>query len=153
MAILNRFSAILLYCDSTHFFSSRCGMSGDSRPALGIMRFAIRDSVPLRWGGDRQRHRQVNAHTFSKPFVTWSRPQSEFQVINFLSLPRKMWWNFRKFWEWQMLSLFSLGKCERKFATKNPPSFSRSGLGSRSYKGDKIPSFRRHMGGREVTGR
>ena len=35
MAILNRFSAILLYCDSTHFFASRCGISGDSRPALG----------------------------------------------------------------------------------------------------------------------
>ena len=26
MAILNRFSAILLYCDSTHFFASRCGI-------------------------------------------------------------------------------------------------------------------------------
>ena len=49
MAILNRFSAILLYCDSTHFFASRCGISGDSGPAiLGIVRFAIRDSVPLR---------------------------------------------------------------------------------------------------------
>ena len=48
MAILNRFSAILLYyCDSTPFFASRCGISGDSRPAiLGIVRFAIRDSVP-----------------------------------------------------------------------------------------------------------
>ena len=49
MAILNRFSAILLCCDSTHFFASRCGISGDSGPAiLGIVRFAIRDSVPLR---------------------------------------------------------------------------------------------------------
>ena len=49
MAILNRFSAILLYCDSTHYFASRCGISGDSGPAiLGIVRFAIRDSVPLR---------------------------------------------------------------------------------------------------------
>ena len=48
MAILNRFSAILLYCDSTHFFAFRCGISGDSRPAiLGIVRFSIRDSVPL----------------------------------------------------------------------------------------------------------
>ena len=48
MAILNRFSAILLYCDSTHFLASRYGLSGDSRPAiLGIMRFAVRDSVPL----------------------------------------------------------------------------------------------------------
>ena len=48
MAILNRFSAILLYCDSTHFFASRCRISGDSGPAiLGIVRFAIRDSVPL----------------------------------------------------------------------------------------------------------
>ena len=47
MAILNRFSAILLYCGSTHFFASRCGISGDSRLAiLGIVRFAIRDSVP-----------------------------------------------------------------------------------------------------------
>ena len=43
-------SAILLDCDSTHvfFFASGCGMSGDSRPAiLGIVQFAIRDSVPL----------------------------------------------------------------------------------------------------------
>ena len=49
MAILNRFSAILLYCDSTRFSACRCGISGDSRPAiLGIVRFAIRDSVPLR---------------------------------------------------------------------------------------------------------
>ena len=40
MAILNRFSAILFYCDSTYFCASRCGISGDSRPAiLGIMRF------------------------------------------------------------------------------------------------------------------
>ena len=49
MAILNRFSAILLYCDSTHFLASRCGIAGDPRPAiLGIVRFAIRDSVLLR---------------------------------------------------------------------------------------------------------
>ena len=48
MAILNRFPAILLYCDSTRFFASRCGISGDSGPAiLGIVRFATRDSVPL----------------------------------------------------------------------------------------------------------
>ena len=47
IAIRNRFSAILLYCDSTLFFASHCGISGDSRPAiLGIARFAIRDSVP-----------------------------------------------------------------------------------------------------------
>ena len=39
----------LLYCDSTHVFAaSHCGISGDSRPAvLGIVRFAIRASVPL----------------------------------------------------------------------------------------------------------
>ena len=49
MAILNRLSAILLCCDSTPFFASRCGISGDSMLAiLGIVRFAIRDSVPLR---------------------------------------------------------------------------------------------------------
>ena len=49
LAILNRFSAILLCCDSAHFFASRCGNSGDSKPAIpGIVRFAIRDSVPLR---------------------------------------------------------------------------------------------------------
>ena len=48
LAILNRFSAILLCCDSAHFFASRCGNSGDSKPAIpGIVRFAIRDSVPL----------------------------------------------------------------------------------------------------------
>ena len=35
-------SAILLCCDSAPFFASRCGISGDSRPAiLGIWRFAI----------------------------------------------------------------------------------------------------------------
>ena len=51
MAILNQFSAILLYCASTHFFASGCGISGDSRPAIpGIVRFAIRDSVPLSLG-------------------------------------------------------------------------------------------------------
>ena len=49
LAILNRFCAILLCCDSAHFFASRCGNSGDSKPAIpGIVRFAIRDSVPLR---------------------------------------------------------------------------------------------------------
>ena len=43
MAILDRFSAILLSCNSTHYFASRCGNSGDSRPTiLGIVRFAIR---------------------------------------------------------------------------------------------------------------
>ena len=48
MAILNGLSAILLYCDSTHVFASRCGIAGDSKPAiLGIVRFAIRDSVLL----------------------------------------------------------------------------------------------------------
>ena len=53
MAIPNRFSAVLRYCDSTHIFASCCGISVDSRPAienriLGIGRFAICDSVPLR---------------------------------------------------------------------------------------------------------
>ena len=49
MTILNRFSANLLYCDSNRFFAFCCGISGDSRPAiLGIMRFAVRDSVPLK---------------------------------------------------------------------------------------------------------
>ena len=47
----------------------------------------------------------------------------------FLFLPWKVWWNFRKFWEWQILSRFSLGIYEIKFATKNPPSFSRWGVG------------------------
>ena len=54
LAILNRFSAILLCCDSAHFFASRCGNSGDSKPAIpGIVRFAIRDSVPLSEGHSR----------------------------------------------------------------------------------------------------
>ena len=45
MAILNRFSVILLSCDATQVLASHCGISGDSRPAiLGIVRFAIRDS-------------------------------------------------------------------------------------------------------------
>ena len=49
LAILNRRSAILLYYDSTPFCTSRCGNSGDSWPViLGIVWFAIRDSVPLR---------------------------------------------------------------------------------------------------------
>ena len=48
LAILNRFSAIQHCCDSAHFFASRRGNSGDSKPAIpGIVRFAIRDSVPL----------------------------------------------------------------------------------------------------------
>ena len=47
MAIPNRFSAILLHCDSTHFFASRCGISGVSRPTiLGIVQFAILDCMP-----------------------------------------------------------------------------------------------------------
>ena len=51
MAILNRCSAILLCCDSTHVLASRCGISGDSRRTiLGIVRLAIRDSVPSRCG-------------------------------------------------------------------------------------------------------
>ena len=38
--------SVLLRFDS--FFASRCESSGDSRPViLGIMRFVIRDSVPL----------------------------------------------------------------------------------------------------------
>ena len=49
MAILNRLSrdnSTFLRFDS--FFASRCGISGDSRPAiLGIVGFAIRTSVPL----------------------------------------------------------------------------------------------------------
>ena len=48
MVVLNRFSAILLHGDSDQCCASRCGNSGDSRPAiLRIVRFAIRDSVPL----------------------------------------------------------------------------------------------------------
>ena len=45
MAILNRFSAILLYSDLTNFLcASRCRISGDSRPAtLGIVRFSIQN--------------------------------------------------------------------------------------------------------------
>ena len=59
LAILNRFSAILLCCDSAHFFASRCGNSGDSKPAIpGIVRFAIRDSVPLSSG--------VSCYAFSR---------------------------------------------------------------------------------------
>ena len=44
MAILNRFSAVLPYCDSTYFCASRCGNSGDFRLAileLVDLRFAI----------------------------------------------------------------------------------------------------------------
>ena len=73
-AILNLESSILESCDSKvvlsidgmwsgwrfwiafprsiaiHYFASCCGISGDSRPAiLGIVRFAIRDFVPLRF--------------------------------------------------------------------------------------------------------
>ena len=54
MAIPNRiFSAILFFVIRFLFLllaaESRCGISGDSRPAIvGIVRFAIRDSVPLR---------------------------------------------------------------------------------------------------------
>ena len=41
--------SFLLRFDS--FFASRCGSSGDSRPAIpGVVGFAIRDSVPLRSG-------------------------------------------------------------------------------------------------------
>ena len=44
-----RFGVATLCQVSTHFCASRCGNSGDSRPAnLGIVWFAICDSVPLR---------------------------------------------------------------------------------------------------------
>ena len=47
LAILNRFSAISLHCDSTHFCTSRLGNPGDSWSAmLGIVRFVICDSMP-----------------------------------------------------------------------------------------------------------
>ena len=62
-------------------------------------------------------------------FFTWSRPPERVPGDKFLSLPWKMWWKFRKFWEWQVLSHFSLGKSQRKFATKNPPSFHAGGGG------------------------
>ena len=49
LSILNRFSAILLCCDSTHFCASRCRNSGNSRlAALMSVRSAIRGSVLLR---------------------------------------------------------------------------------------------------------
>ena len=55
MAILNRFSSILLHFDSTEMFACHCGILGDSRPAiLGIVRFTIRDSVPLSYGGSKR---------------------------------------------------------------------------------------------------
>ena len=61
MAILNRCSAILLYCDSTRFLNSRCGISGDSRLAiLEIVRFEVRDSVPLRWAPDTRLETRVS---------------------------------------------------------------------------------------------
>ena len=51
LATLNRLSAILHDCDSTHVFASCCGISGYSRPTIpGTVRFTIRDSVPLRPG-------------------------------------------------------------------------------------------------------
>ena len=49
----------------------------------------------------------------------------------FLSLPWKMWWKFRKV---GILSPFSLGKYERKFATKNPPEFFTLGGGGKNAK-------------------
>ena len=40
LAILNRFSAILFYCDSTHFCASHCGISGKSdKMTYIILRF------------------------------------------------------------------------------------------------------------------
>ena len=46
-----RFGLVIprFYSDSTYIVVSRCGDSGDSRPAImAIVRFAIPDSVPLR---------------------------------------------------------------------------------------------------------
>ena len=49
MAILNRFPRFYFTAIRLIFVASRCRISGDSRPAiLGIIRFAVRDSVPLR---------------------------------------------------------------------------------------------------------
>ena len=51
LAILSRFSVVLLHCGSTQVCASRCRNSGDSRPAMrGNVRFAIRNSVPLSIG-------------------------------------------------------------------------------------------------------
>ena len=49
MAILNRFSPRVYFTAIRLVFASRRGIFGDSRPAiLGIVRFAIRASVPLK---------------------------------------------------------------------------------------------------------
>ena len=71
MAILNRFSAIVLYCDPAPAFASRCKISGDFRPAiLG----SIRDSVPLRFnlsayvGCDASQH-DLDLHLESSPIT------------------------------------------------------------------------------------
>ena len=50
MAILNRFFLRFYFAAiRLEFLAPRCGIPGDSGPAiLGIVRFAIRDSVPLR---------------------------------------------------------------------------------------------------------
>ena len=57
------------------FFASRCGISGDSRPAiLGIVRFVIRDSVPLSSGesspSDKRRLSWHLVLAFPPPWVS-----------------------------------------------------------------------------------
>ena len=72
-----------IFCDSTllrfdsMIFASHCGNSGDSRPAiLGIVRFAIRDSVSLRPRGSAESGNPRLSRSFpacSRDFVGTSR--------------------------------------------------------------------------------
>ena len=66
--------------------------------------------------------------------VTRSRPQSEFQVINLFLCREECGEVFGSFRVWQILSHISWGKYERKFATKNPPGFSRERGGCKNPK-------------------
>ena len=79
-----------------------------------------------------------------RPFARSREPRSKFYAKSppervpgdkFISLPWGMWWSFWKLRGWQILSQIFLGKTEIKFATKNPPGF------SRRWGGVKIQNF------------
>ena len=60
---------------------------------------------------------KVNIENFKRDCYVKSPPE-RVPGDKFLSLPWKMWWNFRKFWEWQISSHFSLGNTKENLPPK-----------------------------------
>ena len=136
MAIPNRFSAILLYCDSTQFCASRCGISGDSWPAiLGIGRCAIRNSVPLRGG---QFARTVPKSVYEN-LSYWGRCCLEWVSHRVLQGAAQIGTHF---WEGDATKHFSVKK-KGVFSEKGGGNSVNGGFGKDFYrKGNSVKRFR-----------